>query len=256
MRSRSKYPDHSGRSIVSPQRRHSLWYRGLQSESSIRGNAETRSVTKPSRATCLTFGSQARVVLRGSVNDELNGLRLRLFSTRSNWLSKVQLSLRPAFLPRLSSGFIDQEIVEFLSFLDGCNKPTRSCSTSRPGFARGSSIFRGDRSAFQSARSCLAPRFSGAPLHRPSSPIVFASRRDAQATFRQPGSRNITAISRLKAGTAIGKGFSLFLLTWEVAACSGSSARWVAGSDKRENPSKGAPAIAITKPPRRCRSGS
>jgi sporulation protein YlmC with PRC-barrel domain len=30
---------------------------------------------EPSRATCLTFGSQTRVVLRGSVNNELNGFR-------------------------------------------------------------------------------------------------------------------------------------------------------------------------------------
>ena len=47
------------------------------------GNAETRSVTKPSRATCLTFESQARVVLRGSVKDELNGAP-RLMPTYRN----------------------------------------------------------------------------------------------------------------------------------------------------------------------------
>jgi hypothetical protein len=56
------------------------------------GNAETRSVTKPNRATCLTFGSQARVVLRGSVNDELNGFRLQFF--RQDPVGQLKFSYR------------------------------------------------------------------------------------------------------------------------------------------------------------------
>jgi hypothetical protein len=44
----------------------------------------------PSRATCLTFEPQARVVLRGSVNG--NGLRLRLF--RQDPVGRLKFSYR------------------------------------------------------------------------------------------------------------------------------------------------------------------
>jgi hypothetical protein len=91
------------------------------------GNAETRSVTKPSRATCLTFGSQTRVVLRGSVNDELNDFRLRFF--RLDPVGQLKFSYR--FDLRFFRPFVaDLPIKKSSSFF-----PSFIAATSQRGFA-------------------------------------------------------------------------------------------------------------------------
>jgi len=59
--------------------------------------------------------------------------------------------LRPSFFPSLSCQFVDQKIVEFPSTLDRSNKPTRSCTTACPSFARWATIFRRDLPSLQTA---------------------------------------------------------------------------------------------------------
>src|SRR5262249_20229547 len=104
MRWRSRYPDHSGRNIVSPQRRHSLGGDGdSQSENAITllpllsfsGLAWVTGIKISPRAKprpCLTFGSQARVILPMSVNNELIGPRLATQTNCHPWGCSPDLS--------------------------------------------------------------------------------------------------------------------------------------------------------------------
>src|SRR5215471_11104776 len=79
-------------------------------------------------------------------------------------LNPGRSAFRPPLSPSLPCRLVDQEIVEFLSTFDRSNKPTRSCATTCPSFARRTPIFRRDFLSLQCA-STLSSGHGNCPVH-------------------------------------------------------------------------------------------
>src|SRR5262245_57253443 len=54
------------------------------------------------------------------------------------------------------SGLVDQKVFPRLAFLDGCGHPARHRTSASPSFSAGTTVFRGDRGAFQRTAAATA----------------------------------------------------------------------------------------------------